>query len=100
MYGLKESDIAILQEIGKNHPGIKRIIIFGSRARGNYKNASDVDLAIEGDLSPADIWKISGLLNDEAPTPYFFDVVHFDNLSGRGFKERLEGEGSVVYSKT
>jgi len=96
-FGLRESDIDILINLGKTRGGIKKIIIFGSRATGNYKKSSDVDIAIEGKLSLSEVWQISGYLNDEALTPYFYDVVHLDSLTNETLRERICTEGKVVY---
>ena len=74
MHGLDENTIKIIRDIGKQYAGIEKILLFGSRASGDYKETSDIDLAISGDITQADIWAISGLLNDESPTPYFYDV--------------------------
>jgi len=97
MYGLGQQDIDIIQSIGKNYANIKRILIFGSRVLEKYRKASDVDLAVMGGLEPKDIWAISGQLNDELPTPYFYDVVHFESLLDEKMKTHIRTEGKIIY---
>ncbi len=47
-FGLKEKEIRILQNILAYYPDIQKVIAFGSRAKGNYHNKSDLDLVIIG----------------------------------------------------
>ena len=49
MYGLLERDLHYMIKAFVKHPEIDKVILFGSRAMGNYKRSSDVDLAIIGD---------------------------------------------------
>lgn len=52
------------------------MILFGSRAKGNYKAGSDVDLAIEADGdSHRTAIRLAEKLNEESPLPYLFDVI-------------------------
>lgn len=99
MFGLKESDIEILQKLGKEYSDIEQLIIFGSRAMGNYKPGSDVDLAIVGNISQQELLEIDGLLNDELPTPYFYDVLAVSELRNKALLEHIHQFGKVVYQK-
>ena len=47
MFGLKHRDIENIQKALNMFPNITKAIIFGSRAMGNYKNASDIDIAVQ-----------------------------------------------------
>jgi len=75
MYGLSEVELETIKKIA-NSLNIEKIILFGSRAKGNYKKGSDVDLAIIGDER-----KFSYYLNEETNLPYFFDVVNLKKLN-------------------
>ncbi|MCL2753317.1 MAG: nucleotidyltransferase domain-containing protein [Defluviitaleaceae bacterium] len=99
MFGLRQSDIDIIQKIGRDNPKIMRIFVYGSRSRGNYRKGSDVDLAFVGEVSSRDIAWISSELNEELPTPYFYDVVHYDTIADEDFKRRVAEEGKVVYER-
>ena len=52
MFGLKDSDINAIIAILKRYPDVKEAIIFGSRAMGNYKPGSDIDIALKGKRKP------------------------------------------------
>ena len=75
MYGLSKVELETIKKIA-NSLNIEKIILFGSRAKGNYKKGSDVDLAIIGDER-----KFSYYLNEETNLPYFFDVVNLKKLN-------------------
>ena len=80
-------------------PSIEKVILFGSRAMGNYKNGSDIDIAIFG--NEVDFNMITGLstkLNEEIPIPYFVDVVQFDTIKSKALKDHIINQGIVIYS--
>ena len=74
---------------------IKKLILFGSRARGDFKRTSDIDLAVEG----GNISAFAVQVDEEVSTLLEFDII---NLDGRVQKELLESirrEGVVLYEK-
>ncbi|MDR0272273.1 MAG: nucleotidyltransferase domain-containing protein [Clostridiales bacterium] len=99
MPGLDNAALDTIQSVCKNCERIKKVMLFGSRATGNNKKTADIDIAIIGELTPSEIWTISGLLNDESPTPYYYDVVHFDSLIDTNFIESIMASGKVIYEK-
>lgn len=79
---------------------IEKAIVFGSRAMGNYKNGSDVDLAILGNnISTKVILQISDLLNEEYLLPYFFDVLNYDTIQNENLKNYINIQGKTIYNK-
>ena len=69
-FGLTKKDIAALQSIFQRLPEIQEVIIFGSRAKGNSKNGSDIDLAVKGkNMNDSVISHIHTLLEEETPLP-------------------------------
>ena len=74
---------------------IKKLILFGSRARGDFKRTSDIDLAVEG----GNISAFAVQVDEEGSTLLEFDII---NLDGRVQKELLESirrEGVLLYEK-
>ncbi len=49
MYGLKEKHIKAINSVFSKYPQIEKTILYGSRAKGNYRNGSDIDLTLVGD---------------------------------------------------
>ena len=90
MYGLDKQDWETVRcVLEKTHT--KKAILFGSRAKGNYRKGSDVDLAIEGD----ERW-VSYLLNEETNLPYAFDVLNLQKISNRALMEHIKRVGKSI----
>jgi len=95
--GLTQADIKRITAAVKQFPDIEDTVIFGSRAKGTYKKASDVDLAIKGTaVTPEMIQRLSFLLNEELPLPYFFDVVHYEALENQLLIEHINRIGKSM----
>jgi len=50
MYGLQSHTIKAIQKILAEHPAIRKVILYGSRAKGNYRNGSDIDMTLIGEM--------------------------------------------------
>jgi predicted nucleotidyltransferase len=97
--GLLDRDIPFILEAVKELPEIEQLILFGSRAKGNYKTGSDVDLAIKGRAVNYDTAvKLAGLLNEEKPLPYFFDVVNYATITETRLLDHIDRVGVVVFN--
>lgn len=97
-FGLKDSDLEYIIENIKKISEIKKAVIFGSRAKGNYKLGSDIDIAIYGEEITFDIIsKVHSQLEDESPMPYLFDIVDFTHLNHKELREHIEKVGKVIY---
>jgi hypothetical protein len=66
---------------------------------GHYKNGSDVDLVLMGDVSQSDVSRISGYLNDEANTPYFYDVVGYELCSNKDLIDHIDRFAKPIYTR-
>lgn len=90
MFGLRESEVELIKkELAKI--GIKNPIIFGSRAKGNYKKGSDIDIAIVGDELKANY-----ILNEEVNLPYYFDVVNLEKITNKELLEHIKRVGKTL----
>jgi len=93
-FGFIEKDFEYIKKAITQFLEIEKVIVFGSRAMGNYKNGSDVDLAIVGkNIDRQIVIKFSSLLNEELPLPYFFDIVDYTHLDDISLKEHIDKEG-------
>lgn len=75
--------------------GIKKLLLFGSRARGDMKDKSDIDLAVSG----GDIVTFRTEIDDYVHTLLMFDVVNLDGRVQRELLDSIEKEGVVLYEK-
>lgn len=96
-YGLRDEQLTVIVETIKTFARIERAVIFGSRARGDYKSTSDIDIAIYGrDLTSTEV----NLLRDnleQLDIIYKFDVVDVYKLTKQKLVENIEQEGIEIY---
>lgn len=97
MIGLTPKELEILQNVFKKFDDIKKVILFGSRALGTHKTASDIDLAIKGKVDINTLSKLKYTLEEDTNLPYFFDVVIYDNLDNMELKKHIDGFGKIIY---
>jgi predicted nucleotidyltransferase len=99
-YGLPEQSLNTLEAIFKKYPGITKVILYGSRAMGNYKNGSDIDMTFEVDDSfgYSDLAHIAGDF-DDSNLPYFVDCSIYKKLSNENLKNHIDRVGKVLYIK-
>ncbi len=101
MHGLLERDLMYIAEALDGNREINKAVLFGSRAIGNYKRGSDVDLALLGERVDAKtVRTISDKLNEEYPIPYFFDVLNYNGISNKELKDHIDEKGIVIYNRS
>ena len=98
-FGFKNEDLKKMQTIFEQFPDIRSVIIFGSRAMGNYKKGSDIDLVLFGNIESSILNKVKFLLNEETPLPYFFDVVLYNEIKNKELKHHIDHYGKTIYEK-
>ncbi len=92
-YGLSEQDFNIMNSVFLKNKKIELVKIFGSRAKGNYRYNSDIDLVIEGEISDIESQLILSEL-DELPLPYIFDIKVLNNINNADLIEHIKRVGS------
>lgn len=98
-FGLQNDIIENLQHIFEEFDQVDEVIIYGSRAKGNFKPGSDVDLTVKGkNLDLKMINKIS-LKIDDLFLPYTFDISVFAQIENPDLIEHIERVGKIFYQK-
>lgn len=98
-FGLKESAIKILFSIFAKYIKIEEVILYGSRAKGNFNERSDLDLVItKSKINTKIIGKIISEIN-ENNFPYTIDIQLFDRISNQNLIEHINRVGKVLYKK-
>ena len=96
-YGLSLAAIQRICAIFANYGEVERAIIYGSRAMGNYRPGSDIDLTLCGErLTQKLLWDISAKM-EELPIPYTVDLSVFADLKNAKLKDHIERVGEVFY---
>ncbi|WP_294186688.1 nucleotidyltransferase domain-containing protein [uncultured Clostridium sp.] len=99
-FGFKEFDLKYIKEKISGFDEIERAVIFGSRAKGNYKPGSDVDIAIMGEnISFDTVSRLHSLLEDQGPLPYLFDIIDYTHLNHDELKSHIDRVGKIIYIK-
>ncbi len=99
-FGISAKSMQEIIDALKQKKEITQAAIFGSRAMGNFKKGSDVDIVLYGaDISQEILNQISIELNEKLPLPYYFDLVHYESLQHVELKEHIDTYGMVFYAK-
>ena len=97
-FGLKDSEQEVIREVLRRHAEVTAAKIFGSRAKGNFQPASDIDLALWGNVPASLVVAIAGEL-DELPLPYTFDVQAYDAIKHQPLREHIDRVGQTFYAR-
>lgn len=98
-YGLKESVLGDIINVFAKQAKIDKVLLNGSRAKGNYKKGSDIDLALFGeDLNLQDLHKIL-LELDQLYLPYEVDLVIFEKIKNEDLIGHINRIGIAIYEK-
>jgi len=98
-YGLKEVDITQILLTFGDYPEIEKVILYGSRAKGNYREGSDIDLCLVGNTLNFDIQiKIENKL-DDLLLPYNIDLSIYHKLDNLDLIQHIDRVGILIYDK-
>ncbi|MGL6174669.1 MAG: nucleotidyltransferase domain-containing protein [Cellulosilyticaceae bacterium] len=95
--GLSLEVIEAIAVVVEKYEAIEKIVLFGSRARGENRKTSDIDLAIYG--NNIDQGSLAYQLDEEVPTLLEFDLSVMQQIEDRVFIEQVEKDGIVIYEK-
>lgn len=99
MFGLKDKYIESIRLVFSRYSSIEQVIIYGSRAKGNYRNSSDIDLSLVGNkLDLSILLKIENEL-DDLLLPYKFDLSIFHKIENSELIDHIKRVGIIFYKK-
>lgn len=98
-FGLEEKTIDKINSVFEKHPEIEEVIIYGSRAKGNFRNGSDIDLTLKGENIPSNVLSRINSEIDDLLTPYLFDISIFNELHSPDLEDHIIRIGIVFYKK-
>ncbi|MBO7678069.1 MAG: nucleotidyltransferase domain-containing protein [Thermoguttaceae bacterium] len=93
-FGLRDAVIVELRRLA-DCSGMERLLLFGSRARGDYRERSDIDLAAEGGR----VNEFAREIEEKVPTLLMFDVIDLSRPVGEELRRTIEREGVLLYEK-
>ncbi|MFN6961574.1 MAG: nucleotidyltransferase domain-containing protein, partial [Rhodocyclaceae bacterium] len=77
-FGLPETTVVTIRRIFAEFPAISKALIYGSRAKGNFRAGSDIDLTLFGPSLDLDMLGRIATQLDESPIPYQVDLSIYD----------------------
>lgn len=98
-WGLSDAAILQIKAVFKRYEHVDKVVIYGSRAMGTYKNGSDIDLTIMG--RGVTFQLLTELLSDldQLDLPYTFDLSSYDSLKNPTLTDHINRVGQVFYER-
>lgn len=97
MYGLSDKTIEAIKSVFQQFPEIQRVILYGSRAKGNYRTGSDIDLTMVGtQIEFATLLTIETLI-DDLLLPYKIDLSIYHKIESRELLDHIDNKGITFY---
>jgi type I restriction enzyme S subunit len=98
-FGVEDHIIEEITRVLQEYPKVDKAYIFGSRAMGNYRLDSDIDIAIKGyDLTVEEVLKMSTAI-DKAKIGYEVDLVDYNSIKEEELKKHVDRVGIEFYSR-
>ncbi len=98
MFGIYPKSHSEIIKIIENCNSIDEVIIYGSRAKGNFKEGSDIDLTIKGAVTDEDFSALWHAL-DDSYIPYKFDISIYNQLKSESLLQHINRVGKVFYKR-
>ncbi len=98
-FGLMPEDVMDIKAVLAAFPKVKQVVLFGSRAKGNYKPGSDIDFVILGDdITMNDMFTIGNSLENLGMI-YSFDLQNIALIKNKDLLDHINRVGIIFYSK-
>lgn len=98
-FGLKEETIQKINAVFARYPEIDAVVIYGSRAKGNFREGSDIDITLKGTAVTERIRSQGWLDIDDLNTPYLFDISVYHQLKSESLLEHINRASKILYQK-
>lgn len=96
-FGLSDTVVEELQDVFRRHANIEKVLIFGSRSKGNYRAGSDIDLALIGkNIDYRQLLDISMEI-DDLELLYSIDLLDYQTKVGTPIGDHIDRVGQVFY---
>lgn len=92
--GIREQVIYEICSLAQKY-NIQKVILFGSRARGDYRRTSDIDLAVQG----GEFEKFALDVDEETSTLLKYDIIDLSRELQPELLESIQKEGIIIYEK-
>lgn len=98
-FGLPPATLEKLNSVFTQHNAIDSVLIYGSRAKGNYRTGSDIDLCVKsGEISFTEFMHMENQI-DDLMLPYTVDLSQYKQLNNAELIANIDRVGVVIYAK-
>lgn len=97
--GLTADEVSKIKAVFSNYTQIEKVILYGSRAMGNYKPASDIDLTLSGNEIDLSLQHQIEFELDDLMLPYKFDLSVLEKISNHDLIDHINRVGKELYRK-
>jgi len=97
-FGLKDKVLEKITAVFESVSGIEEAIIYGSRALGNFREGSDIDMTLKGEITFNELIQIEKELGEKM-LPYTFDISVYHRLSNQDLIAHIDRVGKQLYRK-
>ncbi len=100
LYGLKAEVIQKIQMVFSGFPTIEQAILYGSRAKGNYRPGSDIDLTLKTN-GEGGLHLLTGIMTalDDLNLPYSFDISLLGDIKNDNLIDHINRVGVIFYKQ-
>ena len=98
-YGLKKETVKKINTVFARYEEVEEATLYGSRAKGNYKPGSDVDLTLKGKQLNLKLLNKISLDLDDLLLPYTFDLSIYHHITASDLIEHIERVGKIFYKR-
>lgn len=99
LFGLTSTTIQQILDVFSANPDVEEVILYGSRAMGNFRPGSDIDFALKGDDLTLQHINNIGLALDDLLLPYEFDLANYAHIDNDALLEHIKRVGHTFYKK-
>ena len=95
MYGISQNALDKIRKVLFSMQGVEQVILYGSRAKGSYKEGSDIDLTVKGKLTFNNLIKMSVTL-DDLNLPWKIDFSLYSQIENKDLLDHIDRVGIAI----
>lgn len=99
-FGLSQATLDRLNSVFSRYEAIESVVIYGSRAKGNFRRGSDIDLTIKGQkMSFRDFMRLEDEI-DDLMLPYTVDLSQYQDIGNPDLVAHVDRVGVAIYERS
>lgn len=99
MYGLEAEDVKRIISVIASFPEVEKAILYGSRAKGNYREGSDIDICLVGGRLNLSVMNAISQSIYDLGLPYLFDTAIYHQVSNPDLLEHINRVGIILFDR-